>query len=153
MDRQNWPKDYGNYGGETQPNIGGKAMPNYRCWELHLRALVSQVSSASKLSLYVTEIVRTFLRTLKHQVILGAPGCNFAFFVWFDNWDLKPKSNIFRAGLAKFQVFLDLGIVVRDALVCVSNPEAKQMFRYSVLSQMRDAVSAKRMEATLLPLD
>jgi hypothetical protein len=63
---------------------------------------------------------------------------------------VETESRLFRRESAELNIFLHLRVTVCDAPIGVTDPEAQQILRHSLLAKVGDTVSPKGMEAALL---
>src|SRR5467141_2215553 len=81
---------------------------------------------------------------------MGATGCNFVILNLNWSWKLKSKPDVLSADPAKLPVLFHFGIAVCHRLVCMSDPKANQVLRYTALPQARHTESAERMKPACL---
>jgi hypothetical protein len=71
----------------------------------------------------------------------------------FHSRDMESESCLLRREPAELHVFLQFRVAISAALVTVTDPEAQQVIRHSLLAKMRHTVSPKGVEAALYGCD
>ncbi len=84
------------------------------------------------------------------KYVLGTNGYNLDVFPSDVCQKLKPQPDPFDPLLAEPNIFFHLGIAVRHAPVCMSNPEAQQVLGHTFFPKPSGAESSEGMKPALL---